>query len=191
MITATDGHCSMATVSLDFPTRTNFDEYKNEGHEMSGKASTASDRLHTIEALRNKIKRLGCSQCQTLGKWSKAQIYYHLAATFEGSVDGLPPGYPRVVRLVIRPFRSLVTQRRFPPWMPIPRAIAGELTPPEAADCQAQYERLLRAIDRFTEHEGAFPSHPVLGPLTRSEWIGFHLRHVQHHLAFIQQELSG
>ena len=145
-------------------------------------------RLNSIDALRKEIERLGCSECRVLGKWTKGQIYFHLAATFEGTVDGLPPGYPSIVRLVIRPFRSLVTRFKFPPWLPIPRAIAEKLTPPENADCEEQLERLLRAIDRFMQHEGALPAHPVLGPLTRSEWIGFHLRHVQHHLAFMQQD---
>ena len=152
---------------------------------------TTPMRLHTVEAMRNEIKRLGCSEYEMLGRWTKAQIYFHLAATFEGSVDGLPPGYPRIVRLVIRPFRSLVTRFKFPPWMPIPRAIADKLEPPKDADCAAQHTRLLRAIDRFTQHEGTFPAHPVLGRLTSSEWIGFHLRHVQHHLAFIKQDLEG
>ena len=149
---------------------------------------TASGRLHSIEALRDEIERLGCSDCKMLGKWTKAQIYFHLAATFEGTVDGLPPGYPSVVRLMIRPFRFLVTRYKFPRWIPIPRAIAEKLTPPMDADCESQHERLLRAIDRFAEYEGVLPPHPVLGQLTRSGWIGFHLRHVQHHLAFIRQD---
>ncbi len=144
-------------------------------------------RLRSIESLRDEIHSLGCVKHRTRGNWSTGQIYFHLAAAFEASIDGASPGYPRWVRLLIRPFRSIVTQICFPPWLPIPKAISSKLAPPDYADCTEQHGRLLLAIDRFAEHEGVFPPHPVLGPLTRTEWIGFHLRHSQHHLSFIEQ----
>jgi hypothetical protein len=147
-------------------------------------------RLNTIQALRAEVERLGCIEYPTHGNWTVGQIFYHLAAAFEASVDGLPAGYSRFARLCIRPFRSCVTRIRFPPWLPIPRAIAFKLAPPEIVDCTEQHQRLLSAIDRFIDHEGPFPPHPVLGPLTSSEWTGFHLRHCQHHLAFIEADTS-
>ena len=49
------------------------------------------------------------------GSWTLAQIYFHLAAAFEGSMEGLPPGYSRIARMIVRPMRSFVTNVRFPP----------------------------------------------------------------------------
>ena len=143
------------------------------------------ERFNTLDDLRNAIERIECSQHRTRGNWTVAQIYFHLAAAFEASVDGLPPGYPRFVRFVVRPLRSFVTRIRFPPCLPIPKAIASKLSPPQDADQPEQYQRILNAIDRFSNYEGTLSPHPVLGPLNRDEWIGFHLRHAQHHLAFI------
>jgi len=142
--------------------------------------------VNNFDSLRENLVRVHSNRIGTTGKWSAGQIYYHLAAAFEASVDGLPPGYPRVVRLAIRPFRWVVTQIKFPPWLPIPSAIRHKLEPPADVGSSNQYERLLLAIDRFESHEGEYPPHPVLGSLSRQEWVGFHLRHCQHHLAFIQ-----
>lgn len=123
---------------------------------------------------------------ETLGRWTAAQNFFHLAAAFEGSLRELPVGYPSVVRLMVRPLRFIITRYCFPPWLPIPAAIKSRLEPPANAQFDEQKARLLKAIDAFNTHVGNHPPHPVLGALTRDEWIGFHLRHCAHHLAFIR-----
>ena len=143
-------------------------------------------RYRDLNELRQHILQIGCAARETRGDWTLAQIYYHLAAAFEASVDGLPPGYNRLARFIFRPMRSFVTKVRFPPWLPIPAAIASKLAPPKEVDCFEQHERLLAAIARFEKHTGPYPPHPVLGRLSKDEWIGFHLRHSQHHLSFIR-----
>jgi hypothetical protein len=148
------------------------------------------ERFNTLEDLRNAIARIERTQHRTRRSWTIAQIYFHLAAALEASVDGLPPGYSQIVRFVVRPFRSFVTRVRFPPCLPIPKAIAFKLSPPQDADQSEQYQRLVNAIDRFSNFEGTLSPHPVLGPLNRDEWIGFHLRHAQHHLSFIEPTKS-
>ena len=142
--------------------------------------------MNNFEPLREELARVNSNDTRTTGRWSTGQIFYHLAAAFEGSVDGLPPGYPQIVRNLIRPFRWVVTRIKFPPWIPIPSTIRHQLEPPMDADETEQYNRLLQAIARFESQEGKHPPHPVLGLLSQQEWIGFHLRHCQHHLAFIQ-----
>ena len=139
-----------------------------------------------LDSLRAEIVRVNLSGRGTTGNWSLGQIYFHLAAAFEASVEGLPPGYPFIVRLAIRPVRWVVTRIRFPPWLPIPSSIRHKLEPPVDAVASEQYERLLKAIVLFASHDGELPPHPVLGPLSRKEWVGFHVRHCKHHLAFIQ-----
>ena len=144
------------------------------------------NQSESIDSLRKQIADVNVNECGTTGNWSVGQIYFHLAAAFEGSVEGLPPGYPAVARMVIRPFRWFVTRVKFPRWIPIPSAIRHKLQPPTDAVASEQYERLLQAIETFASHDGDFPPHPVLGPLTQQEWIGFHIRHCQHHLSFIR-----
>lgn len=98
----------------------------------------------------------------------------------------LPTGYPKLVRLMVRPLRLIITRYRFPPWLPIPASIKFRLEPPDDAQFDEQKSRLLNAIHAFNSHDSKHPPHPVLGELTRDEWIGFHLRHCSHHLSFIR-----
>ncbi|WP_186767633.1 DUF1569 domain-containing protein [Blastopirellula retiformator] len=44
------------------------------------------------------------------------------------------------------------------------------------------------AIEQFERHEGPHPPHPVLGYFSHDEWVGFHLRHSEHHLRFIREQ---
>ena len=147
-----------------------------------------SQRYEDLEDLRLHILKIGSEERETQGGWTLGQIYYHLAAAFEASVEGLPPGYHRMVRLILRPMKSFVIKVRFPPWLPIPQSIAFKLAPPAKVCCSEQYDRLLAAIVAFEKHHESHPPHPVLGSLTKQEWIGFHLRHSQHHLGFVKVE---
>ncbi len=142
---------------------------------------------HTND-LKEHLGQIVSAQSENSGTWSNAQIFYHLAAAFEAScdVEPLPVGFPRVIRWIVRPFRFVVTRIRFPPWLPIPGAIAFKLQPPPHPELMEQYQRLQNAIDRFDRHIGHLQPHPVLGPFSRSEWLGFHLRHCEHHLSFIR-----
>jgi hypothetical protein len=143
-------------------------------------------RFRTLDDVRRRIEAISQAESRrTLKRWTVGQIYYHLAAAFAGSVRELPPGYSRTARLMARPFRFLLIRGWFPQGLPIPAAIADQLAPPADADEQQQRTRLLAAIDAFEQHTGPLPPHPVLGPLSRDEWIGFHLRHCQLHLGQI------
>jgi hypothetical protein len=143
-------------------------------------------QFRTIDELRSFIDRICQDNHVTCGRWSAAQNFYHLAGAFDGSLHELPAGYPRMVRLLVRPFRWIVTRYRFPPWLPIPASIRHRLEPPSDADFDEQKARLLAAVDAFQSHVGEHPSHPVLGKLTRDDWVGFHLRHCSHHLSFLR-----
>ncbi len=145
-------------------------------------------RFRNTNDLKEYLARIVESEHKNLGKWTTAQIFYHLAAAFEASVDAAPlaPGFPRIVRWIVRPCRRFVTHVRFPLWLPIPASIRFKLEPSPNAEFAEQYSRLLDAIVQFEMHTGAMPPHPVLGKLTPTEWLGFHLRHCEHHLSFIE-----
>ncbi|WP_146519875.1 DUF1569 domain-containing protein [Stieleria varia] len=145
-----------------------------------------SVHFRTIDELQSFVEMIREDNHETLGQWSAAQNFAHLAGAFEGSMQQLPAGYPRIVRIMLRPFRSIVTKYRFPPWLPIPAAIKHRLEPPVDALFDEQKSRLLDSIREFCSHDSEHPPHPVLGRLTRDEWIGFHLRHSAHHLSFIR-----
>lgn len=141
--------------------------------------------FNCIEDLLAHIDRITADNHHTLGQWTVAQNFFHLAAAFEGSLEGLPAGYPILIRFIARSFRWMVIRYRFPPWIPIPSAIRHSLGPPASCDFHAQKQRLVLAIEEFRHYTEPHPPHPVLGELAHEEWIGFHLRHCEHHLSFI------
>jgi hypothetical protein len=145
--------------------------------------------IDSLLDVRAKVESISFDNHKSLGKWSASQIFFHLAAAIEASMEGLPHGYPAVVRKVVRPFRWIVTRLRFPPWLPIPHAIRFKLEPPEDSQFEVQKSRLLNAIQKFEAfNNSVHPPHPVLGLLSRDEWIGFHIRHCKHHLSFVQMK---
>ncbi len=143
-------------------------------------------RFKTYEQLVSHIESISSDNHTVLGNWTAGQNFYHLASAFQGSIDGLPDAFSPLVRAILHPGRKLVTHFRFPPWLPIPKSIRHKLSPPTDACFEIQKKRLLAEIRRFLEFQDEYPPHPVLGKLTRNEWYGFHLRHCEHHLAFIE-----
>jgi len=145
-------------------------------------------KLHfsNLNELRDHVQRIEAGNHTTLKKWTAAQNFFHLASAFEGSLEGLPPGYPKIIRLLVRPFRWILTSYRFPPWMPIPGTAKFKLQPEDGLDFEQQKSRLLQSIDAFEDRDAKRYPHPVLGSLSFAQWTGFHLRHCEHHLSFVE-----
>jgi len=145
-------------------------------------------KLHfsNLNELRDYLQRIEANNHTTTKNWTAAQNFSHLASAFEGSLEGLPPGYPRVIRWLVRPFRWILTSYRFPPWLPIPKTAKFKLQPGDDLDFAEQKSRLLKSIDAFADQDAERHPHPVLGPLSDAQWIGFQLRHCEHHLSFIK-----
>lgn len=143
-------------------------------------------KFANLDDLCDYIEQIEIDNHTTTKNWTAAQNFFHLASAFEGSMNQLPSGYPMVIRFVVRPFRWIVTHYRFPPWLPIPAAIKHKLAPPQTAEFAEQKSRLLKTIAIFKEFTHGHVSHPVLGSLNHDEWVGFHLRHCEHHLSFIE-----
>ena len=143
-----------------------------------------------LNSLREEIVRVNLHSRGTTGNWTVGQIYFHLAAAFEATVEpsvkNQQPSFSLVKRIAMRPLLWFVTRVRFPSGIAIPPSVRRKLEPPIDADALVQYERLLLAIEQFASHEGDFPPHPVLGPLSPQEWLRFHIQHCRHHLWFIQ-----
>ncbi|TWT32883.1 DUF1569 domain-containing protein [Blastopirellula retiformator] len=100
-------------------------------------------KIKTLTQLQKRLAKIAESPHETTGRWTAAQIFYHLAAAFEGSVEGLPPGYNVVARTLVAPVRWILTRVWFPAGIPIPAAIADKVAPPPEADLEEQYQRLL------------------------------------------------
>lgn len=133
------------------------------------------------------------------GKWSAAEVLEHLYLTYTGTAKSfsrcLEAGKPMaakptprqrlqawvVLRMGYFPVGREAPERTRPRGMTAEKVVAevgpqiesmGELI----GKCEAQYGRWAKLVD-----------HPVLGPLTASEWRKFHWVHGRHHMKQIQR----
>lgn len=127
-------------------------------------------------------------------KWCTAEILEHLSLSYSGTVKGfskvLRSGAPqaRASTFRDRALQALVTgigympTGRKAPAMVVPQGIA----PKEAmSSIRANLIAMDKAIHEGEQRFGAkikVLDHPILGPLTVSQWRKFHLVHTRHHM---------
>ena len=127
------------------------------------------------------------------GKWCAAEVLEHLYLTYTGTIKGfqkvMEAGKPLATRasmtqrlrtLVVVGFSHMPEGRRAPE-MTRPRGLPAEKVRNEVglkmvamdaiiAQCEARFGRGIHLLD-----------HPILGPLTATQWRKFHLAHGRHH----------
>jgi hypothetical protein len=116
----------------------------------------------------------------TVGCWTLGAICDHLARTINLSMDSSPADAPATREQDIYR-RRFFRASAFPEGQKPPLAIQE---PPLDADLSTAVESLRNAVARLKTHVKPFAAHPILGPLTRDEWLQFHARHAAHHLSF-------
>jgi hypothetical protein len=128
------------------------------------------------------------------GKWCAAEVLEHLYLTYTGTIRGLEKviagGKPLATRasLVHRMLTFVVVglghmpAGRKAPRVALPRGLPAEQVRNELgaklvamdaiiAQCEARFGRKVKLLD-----------HPILGPLTATQWRTLHVVHGRHHL---------
>jgi hypothetical protein len=130
------------------------------------------------------------------GKWSPAQVLEHLAKAFGGSAKAFEL---QLQAGELQPLRPLTFKDRvgifmvctigyFPEGRKAPERTVPSDNPPGLLTLQRIKENLERAGKALDESEKKWGScaliftHPVLGPLTASQWRKFHFVHTRHHM---------
>jgi hypothetical protein len=126
-------------------------------------------------------------------KWCAAEVLEHLYLTYAGTIKGfervMESGKPLATRASMKQrWRTLVVvglghmpSGRKAPAMTQPRGLPAEKVRSEVgaklvamdaiiAQCEARFGRGIHLLD-----------HPILGPLTATQWRKFHLVHGRHH----------
>jgi hypothetical protein len=137
------------------------------------------------------------------GKWSTAQILEHLLLTYTGTIKGmqlcLDGGKPRARRRTLTEFFKVflvIEAGYFPGGRSAPERtrpqgmaakdicgqIAGNITAMDQviAECERRFGRRTLVLD-----------HPILGPLTCTQWRKFHWVHGRHHVKQIIKAKYG
>jgi len=127
-------------------------------------------------------------------KWCAAEVLEHLYLTYAGTIKGfakvLEAGKPlatqasmrqRVRTLVVVGFQHMPEGREAPantrprglPGVKVRSEVGAKIVEMDAiiVQCEARFGRGTRLVD-----------HPILGPLTATQWRKFHFVHGQHHV---------
>jgi hypothetical protein len=153
-------------------------------------------RLETLkQALESAVEGMSSAQLtwHPPGKWCAAEVLEHLYLTYTGTIKGfervMEAGKPlaaqaslahRVRTLVVVGLGHMPAGRKAPA-VALPKGLPAEKVRNEVgakivvmdaiiAQCEARFGRRVRLLD-----------HPILGPLTATQWRKFHLVHGRHH----------
>jgi Protein of unknown function (DUF1569) len=127
--------------------------------------------------------RLSSGNAKTLGNWSPGQIFQHLANAFNGSIDGLPGGFPWFIRVMARIFKKKLIAGPMPAGVKMPDKIA-KVVMPQPTSTEVGLANLHAAVSRL-KREPHRATHPVFGEVSNEEWDTMHLKHASLHMSFL------
>jgi hypothetical protein len=141
--------------------------------------------FNSLEDIRADVERLAnAKEVRALGNCTAVQVVNHLATVMNKSIDGFEHRPAAPIRFFVR----LLFKRRF---LTRPMSAGFNLTPkmqgelyPPAITLDAAVKNFSHALQRL-KNETRREGHPVLGPLTPSEWEQLHCRHSELHLSFL------
>jgi oxepin-CoA hydrolase/3-oxo-5,6-dehydrosuberyl-CoA semialdehyde dehydrogenase len=111
----------------------------------------------------------------------------HVSVTFaisNGKINATVITPPE--KIESRKTRFFQAETPFPHGVIAPGTNPGQPNPLRYASLEEAKSILQQHIERFfklyAENPDATPSHPFFGPLTQTEWLLFHVKHLRHHL---------
>ncbi len=148
-------------------------------------------KFETLDDLRAEIERLATGEVRTLGNWSLAQLFTHLAAGFNSVLDGSSFKAPWFFKLMAPFMKKKFLYGGIPSGFNMPKEAEAQFLPSNDADTQAAKDELLAAISRVDSAADCdLAPHPMFGKLSKGEAIQFHLRHAEMHLSFAIPDAS-
>jgi hypothetical protein len=158
--------------------------------------SAMDSRLDTLKhSLESAVEGMSSEQLRwhLPGKWCASEVLEHLYLTYAGTIKGfervIARGGPlatrasmtqRVLTFVVVGLRHMPAGRKSPevarprglPTEQVRNEIGAKLVAMDAiiAQCEARFGRHVKLLD-----------HPILGPLTATQWRTLHLVHGRHH----------
>ena len=145
-----------------------------------------------IEEVMPEVERLLAGHATSQG-WTLGQILHHLATSVRLSLLARgpapsSPSDPERERILEVRRRRFFRSGRFPEGIEVPHEA---LRPPVDADARAEAGSLRLGLERLESSDGPFAPHPMLGPLSKAEWVEFHKIHCAHHLGFAKVARPG
>jgi hypothetical protein len=126
-------------------------------------------------------------------KWCAAEVLEHLYLTYAGTIKGftrvMETGKPlatrasmrqRVRKLVVVGFRHMPEGRNAPATT-LPRGLPAEKVRGDVGARIVEMDAIITQCEARFGRGSHLLDHPILGPLTASQWRKFHLIHGRHH----------
>jgi hypothetical protein len=127
------------------------------------------------------------------GKWCAAEVLEHLYLSYTGTVKGFErvaaAGKPLATKsnwkqrggtLLLVGLGYFPPGRKAPPTA-TPRGLPTEKVTAEIGPAIARMDEIIQECEEKLGQRTKLLDHPILGPLTASEWRKFHLVHGLHH----------
>jgi hypothetical protein len=137
------------------------------------------------------------------GKWCAAEVLEHLYLTYTGTIKGLErmmtAGEPRTMpatwrqrgrKMVVLQF-SYMPPGREAPKLSRPRGAPAEKVRAEIGPKIAEMDEWIARCEEKFGAARRLMDHPIIGPLTGSQWRKFHVVHGRHHLKQIRRLRDG
>jgi Protein of unknown function (DUF1569) len=154
-----------------------------------------------LDRLRSEIQNTTTELCQEdwnrapNGRWNSAQILEHLGRTYGTTakmlelamgVGGPPQVRPatvseRLLRLVVVKMGILPSGAKSPA-MVLPKGDCGPVALERALSNLERMKKAFASAEQRWGSDGPIALHPVLGPLSATQWRKFHYVHGHHHL---------
>ena len=152
-----------------------------------------------LENAMNEIRRatVGMSAEQLAwhpdGKWSSVEILEHLTLAFAGTVKGMQRALlesgsgvtkrtigNRVLAFVVADVGYMPRGRKAPKGT-VPNGNAGDDPVGTIIQSLTEMDAVLTEVEKMKGPK-ALLNHPILGPLTVTQWRKFHMVHTKHHM---------
>ena len=143
-------------------------------------------KLHfnSLDDLQAEVERLAGGEVKMLGNWSLAQMFNHLAAGLNSTIDGSSFKAPFLMKLILAPLmKKKFIYGAIPSGFKIPKDAEAQFLPSSDVELAASMSELQAAILRVKSADN-FAPHPMFGILSKEETEQFQLRHAEMHLSF-------
>lgn len=138
-------------------------------------------RFESLDDAAREAEALLADGYQRAGRWSLGTMGDHLGRAMIYSCEGFPRMWPWPARWIARrlALKSILARQISTFRFPAPISVNLHITDQDGVAC------LLQGIQRYQAFDESLKPHVVLGPLSRAEWLQFHLWHCEHHFSFL------
>lgn len=141
-------------------------------------------KFNTLDDLLNDALALQAKGVTTHGKWTAAQVFLHVSAVIQASIEGFTFKMPFPVRIVGRLIRNRSLSKGFPSGIKIPSSAKHAFDPPANISLDEAMRHLIGSVNKAKQKQMQQVS-PIFGALNHDQWVELHCRHAELHFSYL------